>query len=1089
MNYPIYFETYFSGSGTYPPPPPPPPPQSPPPPPEDEIIVLPFCEENGYHTNPNSCSVPIEIILENRICYACGSVVAPPQEEEQPEPDPNEPPPPLDYFTEPQIVINNKKLALNSSGNILALGFNNPEDNYSRPGLSTVQIFTKENNNWELKNIISGNFNDNSKFSNFGYSIDINASGDFIIIGAPNDSRAFVYQYNNSLNMWEFFTSFSGSETELTVGLGHDVCLNDSGNVFFISAPKHEGGKVYCHRYGDTSWHNSKNFPNLSEYDTFGDYNFGQSIATNAFGNILFVGAPKYNSGTGAVYIYESISLNNGLVAFWNLDNASNSDPVVSSYGSYSLNLFEGFTSIAGKINQGVEFYGEHQGLWTNEQLWNLLTNPTSFSVSFWHKIPDNTQDPFTVMGNSFGSMGFHFDYFSSGHGYDGSSDLNWVPGSYGISFRMSGPDGPYKWNAIYANEATPNNTWTLVTATYDLPTTTMKLYLNGVLKASYGNAVIGENSEPGWHGFALNGTVVAGGKVYGVNQCLDALGFWNRALNQNEIFSLYNNGNGKQSSDLNSIDYNNPEWNWTKEHVLSGSQSWSYFGNTISANKNGNLLYISAPFETGENYFGALYIYGKFDLLDTWGLKQKITGSQSHQKFGANFKINRDGKLIAISREFEKSIILYTGDGVNDWSFYKTIDGSQNCQNFEIDSFGESLALNSGDVLATVFNDKQVVLYDNTDPRSDPEIDFEIDNKYYGDENFYIYPISDNTSGIFKYYSSNVSVARVDSEGLVKIINPGTTLISVSQSESLCYKSGIASKSLTIYKVDQTLDFPNIDKKELNSTPIELNKYTNVGLPVTYLSTDPFIATINDYKINFIGAGTAYISGIQNGNEKYNPIALTRILDIEKSYQYITFDPNHEYYLEEGSIELGATSSSNLDVLLDSQESSLISFSGNVAKFLGTGLATIRARQGGNNNYYPAKDVYKTINIRSSSYCFNLNNFIIPCVCRNDLTCRNCCGINSTVKLMDKHLNNKNNWSLKLYLSIFNPNCDNISDFYRIYINNKLYKSSHYYIEKNTSIINIIKIDDIETYDSILNINIQIDAFSKTYYDQLKLN
>jgi hypothetical protein len=239
--------------------------------------------------------------------------------------------------------------------------------------------------------------------------------------------------------------------------------------------------------------------------------------------------------------------LEDKLVAFWNLDNASNSDPVVSSYGSYSLNLFEGFTSIAGKINQGVEFYGEHQGLWTNEQLWNLLTNPTSFSVSFWHKIPDNTQNPFTVMGNSFGSMGFHFDYFSSGHGYDGSSDLNWVPGSYGISFRMSGPDGPYKWNAIYANEATPNNTWTLVTATYDLPTTTMKLYLNGVLKASYGNAVIGENSEPGWHGFALNGTVVAGGKVYGVNQCFDALGFWSRALNQNEISILYNGGNGRQ--------------------------------------------------------------------------------------------------------------------------------------------------------------------------------------------------------------------------------------------------------------------------------------------------------------------------------------------------------------------------------------------------------------------------------------------------------------------------------------------------------------------------------------------------------------
>jgi hypothetical protein len=150
-------------------------------------------------------------------------------------------------------------------------------------------------------------------------------------------------------------------------------------------------------------------------------------------------------------------------------------------------------------------------------------------------------------MGNAFGSMGFHFDYYNFGHGYDGSSDLNWVPGSYGISFRMSGPDGPYQWNAIYANEATPNNTWTLVTATYDLPTTTMKLYLNGVLKASYSGAVIGQNSEPGWHGFALNGTVVGEGKEYGVNQCFDALGFWNVALTDSEIQFLYNSGTGRQ--------------------------------------------------------------------------------------------------------------------------------------------------------------------------------------------------------------------------------------------------------------------------------------------------------------------------------------------------------------------------------------------------------------------------------------------------------------------------------------------------------------------------------------------------------------
>lgn len=270
----------------------------------------------------------------------------------------------------------------------------------------------------------------------------------------------------------------------------------------------------------------------------------------------------------------------NGLTAFWNLEDASSSTPIPAQFGNFSLTRFgTAYTSIAGKIGKGFEFANASQGSWTNQQLWNLLTNPTSFSVSFWHKIPDNTQPPFSVMGNAFGSMGFHFDYYNFGHGYDGSSDLNWVPGSYGISFRMSGPGGPYKWNAVFANEATPNNTWTLVTATYDLPTTTMKLYLNGVLKSTYSNAVIGSNSEPSWHGFALNGTVVNDGKVYGVNQCFDALGFWSRALDQSEVSNLYNNGNGIQFNLLNSISI--------KKQNLGG-------GKMITSLRN----YFTCPFE-----------------------------------------------------------------------------------------------------------------------------------------------------------------------------------------------------------------------------------------------------------------------------------------------------------------------------------------------------------------------------------------------------------------------------------------------------------------------------------------------------------
>jgi hypothetical protein len=315
------------------------------------------------------------------------------------------------------------------------------------------------------------------------------------------------------------------------------------------------------------------------------------------------------------------------LVAFWNLDNPNSLSTIPADYGSFTLNSY-GYSSVNGKIKNAFEFLDSSQGLWTNEPLWDLITNPTDFSLSFWLKITDNS-NAYTLMGSAFGSMGFHFDYINDDTFYGGTN--------YGINMNMSTIGGNYNWQRTFAREFASIDTWYHVVGTYNYSSTTMKLYIDGVLKDTNTNAVIGENSQPSWNGFALNGSVFDGGKEYGGNEIYDALGFWVKTLSQNEISMLYNNGNGRQYIDnkisikkqnlgdgkisaVKSVVFNNT----FNSSVNSQNTTWiqgpyQEITTAPAGCPNSNCLHLS-PSPRLENTYGALYStagFGQIGMLD----------------------------------------------------------------------------------------------------------------------------------------------------------------------------------------------------------------------------------------------------------------------------------------------------------------------------------------------------------------------------------------------------------------------------------------------------------------------------------------
>jgi len=228
----------------------------------------------------------------------------------------------------------------------------------------------------------------------------------------------------------------------------------------------------------------------------------------------------------------------NGLLVFWNLNNADGLSTIPADYGSYTLQVgYFGYQSAAGKVNNCFYFADGSKGLFTNQQILNQTNDPQSFSCAFWYKTPNSTNYVFTC-GSAYGSLGFHFDYLGTQY-----------EDSYGLGMKFSVATGNENdgnsWGSLTVGSLFDANTWYHVVGTYDLSSQTMKLYVNGSLVGTLNGVVSSGNEHPDWHGFGLNGSALSYGKEYGGNQYLDAVGIWNKALTESEIAQLYNSGSG----------------------------------------------------------------------------------------------------------------------------------------------------------------------------------------------------------------------------------------------------------------------------------------------------------------------------------------------------------------------------------------------------------------------------------------------------------------------------------------------------------------------------------------------------------------
>ena len=114
-----------------------------------------------------------------------------------------------------------------------------------------------------------------------------------------------------------------------------------------------------------------------------------------------------------------------------------------------------------------------------------------------------------------------------------------------------------------------------------------------------------------------------------------------------------------------------------------------------------------------------------------------------------------------------------------------------------------------------------------------------------------------------------------------------------------------------------QSITFPPLVDKAYGDDSFPLLAVATSGLPITYISSNPSVATVVGNLVTINGKGSTTITAMQLGDDRYHPAApVSRVLTVihpgVKDDQYITFELIPEKVRDDPAFELNATAVSS---------------------------------------------------------------------------------------------------------------------------------------------------------------------------------
>ncbi|CAG0926907.1 hypothetical protein TFLX_00255 [Thermoflexales bacterium] len=232
------------------------------------------------------------------------------------------------------------------------------------------------------------------------------------------------------------------------------------------------------------------------------------------------------HTGRQSALLKAAPSLENGLVSYWKLDEATGN--ALDVLGTNPLTATNAPGSTVGMVQGARTFSGDHQ-------YFSIPTRPsvevgdTSFTFTAWVSMTDKA--------NHRNFVGKQIEITETDRDYSLYYDINFDR----FIFQVAGPDGVTLTRAMANSLGSPAaNVWYFLAGGYDAARGYVWISVNGDLRETTpftGNAHVGQ--APFMLGAVDN-------PYYGYHSgWMDEVGFWKRALTSAEVAALYNNGQG----------------------------------------------------------------------------------------------------------------------------------------------------------------------------------------------------------------------------------------------------------------------------------------------------------------------------------------------------------------------------------------------------------------------------------------------------------------------------------------------------------------------------------------------------------------
>ena len=222
--------------------------------------------------------------------------------------------------------------------------------------------------------------------------------------------------------------------------------------------------------------------------------------------------------------------------------------------------------------------------------------------------------------------------------------------------------------------------------------------------------------------------------------------------------------------------------------------------------------------------------------------------------------------------------------------------------------------------------------------------------------------PLPPTTNGglPITYTLSDNALASIEGYYLI-VKKTGSLDIQASQSGNDVYlPAPSVTAQMNITPIADPIFFNGLPSLTFGDAPFELEAWSTSGLPVTFLSSNSSIASVNGSVLTVNAAGTVNVIA-SSINPGYTRSQVLKTLIIRKRSQSISFSPLEPKDFGDASFQITATSASGLPVEFTSLSPGVVQVEGNWVKIIGNGVAEIVASQSGDSNWEPAESIHRT--------------------------------------------------------------------------------------------------------------------------------